>query len=195
MHDQLSRIDNPWQTELEGSYMSLQGVRRYDPEHTLHPNLERGVGERLKMADHQQDWAIHRYILFNKGITLYGPPPETLIDPVSTAELRQAVQTAFNGWAANILQHPEILRQRGYQSYVVLSLCRMLYTLQFSEVVSKLTAASWAEKVLGNPWQDLIKRAWTGRSQTDTPSLDEDIQLTLDFIRFATHHGALTLST
>jgi hypothetical protein len=53
-------------------------------------------------------------------------------------------------WAARILREPELLTYRGYQSYIVLSLCRVLATLHFGTVVSKLVAARWAQDTLGN---------------------------------------------
>ena len=45
MHINLVGTDSPWAVQLEGSYLSRQAIRRYDPEHALHPNLERGPGE------------------------------------------------------------------------------------------------------------------------------------------------------
>ena len=46
MHDELARLDSPWATQHEGSYLSLHELRRYDPAHASHPNIERGNGER-----------------------------------------------------------------------------------------------------------------------------------------------------
>lgn len=80
MHDRINALDSVWAIQLEGSYISRHAVRRYDPEHSLHPNLERGLGERLKMAVHDETWAVHRYLLRQSSIILLGPPPQSLID-------------------------------------------------------------------------------------------------------------------
>ena len=184
MHERIATMDSPFAVQLEGSYISQQGLRRYDPEHALHPNIERGEGERLKMVSHDDWWIIHRYILRERGITIVGPAPQTLIDPVSPNDLRQAMLSILNGWATQILNNPNLINGRGYQSYVVLSLCRILYTLQFGDVVSKLVAARWAKETLDSQWVSLIDRAWVGRHHPQSKAETEDIKGTLDFIRF-----------
>jgi len=185
MHERIAAIDTPWAIQLEGSYISQHAIRRYDPEHALHPNIERGDGEQLKMADHGEPWAIHRYVLRQRGITMTGPAPQTLIDPVSADELRRAMLPALDGWAAHFLDHPEDINFRGYQSYIVLSLCRILYTLKFGGVVSKPAAAQWAKETLREQWRPLIERAWIGRKNGYLALEPEDVKGTLDFIRFA----------
>jgi aminoglycoside adenylyltransferase-like protein/nucleotidyltransferase-like protein len=185
MHDRIAMIDSPFAVQLEGSYISRQGLRRFDPEHALHPNIERGNGERLKMVYHDDWWIIHRYILRERGLTISGPAPQTLIDPVSPDDLRRVMLSLLHGWATQILNDPNKISSRGYQSYVVLSLCRILYTLQFGDVVSKPIAAGWAKETLGDPWISLIDRAWEGRHHPEASAEPEDINGTLDFIRFA----------
>jgi aminoglycoside adenylyltransferase-like protein/nucleotidyltransferase-like protein len=184
MHDRIATIDSPYAVQLEGSYISRAGLRSYDPEHALYPNIERGTGERLKLVQHGDWWNIHRYILRERGITIVGPAPKTLIDPISPDDLRRAMLSILGGWATQILNNPNLINSRGYQSYVVLSLCRILYTLQFGDIVSKPFAARWAKETLGAPWISLIDRAWTGRHNSQLPAESEDIQGTLEFIRF-----------
>jgi aminoglycoside adenylyltransferase-like protein len=184
MHDRIATIDSPYAVQLEGSYISLAGLRSYDPEHALYPNIERGTGERLKLVQHADWWSIHRYILRERGITIVGPAPQTLIDPVSPDDLRRAMLSTLGGWATQILDNPNLINRSGYQSYVVLSLCRILYTLQCGDVVSKPFAARWAQETLGDPWISLIDRAWTGRHHPQLPAEAGDINETLDFIRF-----------
>jgi predicted nucleotidyltransferase len=144
MHERIAMIDSWWAIQLEGSYISQHALRRYDPAHAQHPNIERGRDERLKMIHHDDSWVIHRYILRERGITLAGPAPQTLIDPVSSTDLRQAMLSILPGWAMRILNEPAQMKYRGYQSYTVLSLCRVLYTLHHGTVVSKPIAARWA---------------------------------------------------
>lgn len=59
--------------------------------------------------------------------------------------------------------HPEQLRSRGGQAYVVLTLCRMLYTVDTGQVVTKRVAATWARTTLDARWWPLIGRARVGR--------------------------------
>jgi predicted nucleotidyltransferase len=184
MHERIAASNSPWATELEGSYIGRRALRRYDPAHALHPNIERGRNERLKLADHDAAWVIHRYILRERGITLAGPPPHTLVDPVSPTDLRQAMRSMLPRWVTPILQDPARIHARGYQSFIVLSLCRVLYTLQHGAVVSKRVAAHWAQESLDESWVSPIERAWEGRRNPDEAASSADIQRTLDFIRY-----------
>jgi len=184
MHEQINLLDTQWSVNLEGTYISQAALRRYDPGHAYFPNIERGSGERLKMVSHEETWNIHRYILREHGITLVGPPPKTLIDPVASNQLRQTMEQALNGWATPILDHPEVILHKGYQSYTVLTLCRILYTLEFDDVVSKHKAARWVNETQGETWSALIDQAWIGRHQPQFPASSDMINRTLDLIRY-----------
>jgi hypothetical protein len=184
MHERIATIDSWCAIQLEGSYIPQHALRRYDPGHALHPNIERGRGERLKMIHHDADWVIHRYVLRERGITLAGPAPHTLIDPVSPNDLRQAMLAIVQGWAAQILHESAQMKYRGYQSYTVLSLCRVLYTLHYGTVVSKPVAARWAQTTLDERWVALIERAWVGRQHPQLEAPSDDVNGTLDFIRY-----------
>lgn len=186
MHARLNEIGTGWAIQLEGSYISKHALRCFDPGHTFYPNIERGVGERLKLADHDEPWIVHRYILRKQGITLTGPDPKTLIDPVSLDDLRRAMLPLLNGWATQMLHDPNEMIRRGYSSsYVVLTLCRILYTLQMGDVVSKPKAARWAVETVEEKWKAFIDQAWVRRLKDQPLKLDiEDMAQTLDFIRY-----------
>ena len=74
-------------------------------------------------------------------------------------------------------------------SDIVLSLCRILYTLQFGDVVSKPFAARWAKETLGDPLVSLIDRVWTGRHNPEESAESKDINETLDFIRYTLEYS------
>lgn len=185
MHDRLNRDPNPWAIQLEGSYISVKAIRRYEPRHAWHPNIERGSGERLKMVDHDECWAVHRAILRQCGIVLFGPPPESLIDPVTPDELRQAASIALTRWLAPLCDAPERITHLGYQSYLVLTICRILYTLDHGAVKSKGTAAAWGQAHLDPDFRSLIAAAWHERLHSEGLLRPAAIQQTLAFIRYA----------
>jgi predicted nucleotidyltransferase len=189
MHERIAAMDSRWAIQLEGSYLSRRALRRYDPAHALHPNIERGRGERLKMVRHDEGWATHRHILRERGITLVGPPPHTLIDPVSPTDLRQAMLSSFPGWATPILREPTQITHRGYQCYLVLTLCRVLYTLHHGAVVSKPVAARWAQHTLEARWAPLVERAWAARHDAGSEPSPDEVSGTLEFIRYALERG------
>ncbi len=190
MHDRIALLDSRWGFELEGSYVGGQALRRQEEvpgphAHPLYPNIERGSGERLKMAYHDESWLVHRTILRERGITLAGPPPQTLVDHVTPTELRQALLAVLDGWAAPLLQQPERLGVWGLHTYVVVTLCRMLYTLHHGTVASKAVAARWAQETLDREWGPLIERAWAWRYQPVEAASAEEVEGTMAFILYA----------
>lgn len=185
MHDRIAMLDSAWASQLEGSYLSQDALRRHDPSNALHPNLQRDKGQRLKPAEHDHAWNVHRYILRERGITLAGPAVETLVDPVSPEQLRAAALEVLHQWAARIPDDPALIRRRGYQSYIVLSLCRILYTFAHGTVVSKPFAARWADEALDARWIPLIECAWAGRQTPDALASPEDVSETIEFMRYA----------
>ncbi len=189
LHERTNLLDTQGSINLEGSYISQDALRRFDPKQSKHPNIERGSGERLKMVAHGESWNIHRFILRERGITILGPALKTWIDPISPDDLRQAMLPALDDWAAHILHHPDEIVRQGYQSYTVLSLCRILYTLEFGDVVSKRKAADWFRETQDRKWHALIDQAWVGRHNPQLPATPEEINQTLDLIRYTLERG------
>jgi hypothetical protein len=178
MHQRLRDSGSKWGYELEGSYIPQQALRRYDPANAYHPNIERGKTELLCVKEHHSDWIIHRHILREYGITLAGPPPRTLIDPIQPDELRGATAELLRGWWAAQLSDTSYLQHEGYRTYAVLTMCRILYTLEHRTIVSKPAAARWAQATLPNRWSTLVQHALQPDKQP--PTLSE----TLEFIRY-----------
>lgn len=183
MHARIAAGDSWWATQLEVSYIPKHALRRHDPASALHPHIDRGKGESLRLMRHDNDWVVQRHTLRERGITLAGPAPETLIDPISPNDLRRAM-LAIVWWPKEILNDPPQIKKRGYQSYIVLTMCRMLYTLQLGAVASKPVAASWAQETLDHRWRSLIERAVDGRQHPQAEALSEDLSGTMDFIRY-----------
>ncbi len=185
MHDRLQKLDTPWAIQLEGMYISRSALRRYNPANDTFANLERGLGERLKKVRYDETGIIHRWIIREHAIALYGPPTQELVDPVSPEDLRQAARAILRGWGVGFSADTPELQQDGYQSYFVLSICRVLYTIQHGAVVPKVTAADWAKDALPERWRPLIERAWITRSAVQGQTSPEVIEATLDFLRWA----------
>jgi len=185
LHQRLLESSPQWGGELEGSYISLGAIRRHQRPPAAHPHLERGCGQ-LRVEPHDSDWIIHRYIIRNQGVTLAGPPPEQLIDPITPTELKQAVRDLLFGWWEPMLKDPARLVHLGYRYYAVQTMCRTLYTLEFGRLVSKPVAAQWAKTELGGRWAPLIEESFTWPRVERSTSFDETLELiryTLDYYR------------
>jgi len=185
MHARIAQGDSPWAVQLEISYIPLAALRRHDPRRATHPRLDRGQGERLHWMKHDVDWIVQRYALRERSLVVAGPLPASLIDPVSTADLRGAMRPLLLRREQSLRDHPEDLNFRGYQSYVVLTVCRMLYTLVHGQVVSKPAAARWALATLDGRWVGLIERAVQGRHVPGSALAPGDQAETMAYIRYA----------
>ena len=183
MHARIAESGLPLATELEGSYIPRQALRRYDPEDARHPHLERGGI--LVVEQHDSDWIIQRHVLRERGVTAAGPDLRTLIDPVSPEELRGAALATLHEWWAPMIQNPFRLDEPGYRAYAILTMTRILYTLEHGAVVPKPAAARWAQSALGEPWAALIRQANAWPQESHPGSVKE----AQDFIRYTLERG------
>jgi hypothetical protein len=175
MHAHLTAAGGKWATRLEGSYIPRRALRRYNPACTRHPALR--VDGSFDVDEHGSDWVIQRHVIREHGITLAGPDPKELIDPLKPDDLRWAASATLHEWWAPQLRDPFRLRDREYQAYATLTMCRALYTLQHGTVVPKPVAARWAQETLGGRWTALIARALAWPHDPQPDSLDETLQL------------------
>jgi hypothetical protein len=169
LHARLAEVPNRYATDLEGPYIDRAAARRFRPGERQ-PTIARG--ETLQWTEHRDNWVLERWTVREQGITLLGPDPKTLIDPISPAELRAAVRTRLADWAAwaDDLDNPEWLGPRGFKAYVVETMCRALYTLSHSKLPSKQRAVAWALHALPEPWHTTVERsqAWRNDSTPDS---------------------------
>ena len=183
MHANIASSGLPYADRLEGSYIPLTPLRRYDPHDARHPTI--GVDWEFHVGQHGSNWVIERYIVREHGVIVWGPSPTTLIDPISPLELRKAVCEQLKDFWYPQLAGPEWLRPRDYQSFAVLTMCRALYTLSQGTVASKPAAAAWAQHDLDSQWGPIIEQALAWRHHHERDDLTE----TLGFLRYAVMHG------
>lgn len=183
MHARIRKSDVKWQTNFEGSYISAKAIRRHEPADSTHPAI-RADGS-FGMDGHGNEWIIQRYIIREKGITLAGPEPKTLIDSISANDLRQATRNLLHEWWAPQLLDSHRLNSSDYQAYAILTMCRALYTIAFGTVVSKPTAANWAGETFLE-WSQIIQKAMTWEHGMECNLMAEALELiafTLEKVR------------
>jgi len=193
MHARLATLDSWCATQLDGFYTPQNALRNFDPVNVLHLHIDRGPNEQLHRMQINDvgvsqawwgGWVLLRSALREKGVTLAGPAPETLMDLVTPDELKQATLAILKGWVVPLLDQKDQIENSGWQSYTVLTLCRLLYTLEFGTIVSKQKAARWAQETLSEPTGALIDSAWLGRHNPQTKATKDEVDGTLDFIRY-----------
>jgi len=146
LHDEIPTRSGHWPHDLEGSYaprVDLETLAALD-RHWLYIN--RGWRE--------MQWSTHcntedvRWTLRERGITLAGPDPSTLVAEVPADALRSRMPPLIESFL------PDLFTWTSFdvawsQRYAVTTLCRMLYTLDTGDVASKQGFARMGEARAG----------------------------------------------
>lgn len=177
MHKVITMSQMEWANKLEGSYVPVEALRRYDPANSTHPSLR--TDGSFDVDYHDSGWLIQLSMIPKHAITLAGPPPDQLIDPIPPEQVRSAARQTLEEWWRPQLSNPILLKSDEYQVYAVLTMCRSFYTLRTAQVVSKDTAAHWALSNLDPTWHDLIEDALIWKRSERFDRLEE----VLGFIR------------
>lgn len=187
MHEAIYDLATPWAQHLEGSYCPRDLLTIDDKLAT--PLLYLDNGSRTLIRSAHDNTMVVRWVLREHGITLAGPPPNTLIDAIDPADLRQEVCAVMRDWGGALLANPDRMNTRWYQPFAVLSYCRMLHTLHTGTIESKLAGATWAKANLDSRWVELIERAWAERPghwlKVQQPADPAELQQTITFITYA----------
>ncbi len=165
MHNQTWATSDKRTGKLEGAYVPKSLIRRHDPNGIPCPTINEG---KFYLDRPGSDWIIQRHVVREYGVIVEGPDPKTLIDFVSPDDIRGAVRGILREWWFPMLENPAWLRDnsRGYHSYAILSMCRVLHALEHGTIVSKPVAAKWAQVKLGGIWKDIIDLALLARKPT-----------------------------
>lgn len=191
IHGRVFDLDCEWAQHLEGSYFPREVLRTCDRRDEKLWYLEHG--DRALVLSEHCNTAVVRWVVREQGVALAGPPAASLVDAVPADTLRNEVLATMRDWGGEILEEPERFNNRFYQSFIVLTYCRMLYGLRTGRVESKRAGADWAMTALDPSWSDLIDRAWDARPDPSTsirqPADAEDFRRTLEFVRYSIEMG------
>lgn len=179
LHAHLASLPNPYGNRIEIAYVDRAALKRFQPG-LRHPT--RGQGGTLERSEHHANWILERWTVREHGVTLLGPNPQTLIDPISSGELHEAVRARLGDWAdwAQKQDDPEWLApRRAAAAYVVETMCRALHTLSCGELSSKAVAVAWALEALPEPWRSTV-----GRSQEWLTDGTNDPAIVPEVMRF-----------
>jgi predicted nucleotidyltransferase len=150
-----------------------------------------------ELSTHDNQWHV-RWILRERGITLVGPKPETILKSIPLNELSNEIKTAMlqvKRFFEDEIDRPlNFFNSRFGQSFAVLTYCRMLHTLYTGTVQSKKAGMQWAKQFVDTKWAKLIDQAWHERDGVrfgiKIGQRAEFTQLyeTLEFIKYAVSH-------
>lgn len=188
LHQVLPDRDEHWAHVLEGSYASLDDLKKRADQSV--PWLYVDNGNRDMEWSSHDNTEVFRWVLHNRAIAVHGPPAATLIDAVPPLALRHEAAALALSRTQDIAADPDYLRNGWGQPHEVLTRCRLLFTATRAQVIGKRDAATWCKNVVPEEWHDLIDRAVAARpnptvraQQLADPTLAER---TWDFVEFMT---------
>lgn len=176
MHEEFILKYQDWNNRIEVHYLSTKALKTFKSTTSKVASIR--PGDPFQMIEVGDHWLMNWYMVREKGITLYGPSPKTIIEPISKEEFIDSVKQHTKSW--NEWVKP--MKNRKAQAYSILTLCRALYAVENGEQPSKKHAALWAEKQLPE-WATLIKNAITWReSEVDVENDEENYNKTVEFV-------------
>lgn len=184
MHRDFRASTSYWAGKIEAAYIQKDALNGPGSSSARYPQLEKG--RELAREPLEIGWAFQRAILRDQGITLAGPDPATLLEPVAARALSATALAVVRMWQEARRSDPSWLgwvRQRQEHSFVLVTLSRSLYTLEQGTLASKSAAARWARATLEGRWASLVARSLAARGGGDEVS-DQDLAETLAFVDY-----------
>jgi hypothetical protein len=188
LHKRLPAAGNEFSLDYDVYYIDRGTIRRF-AEGQKHVKV--GTAEPFSWRQNRPNWALERWTVRERGVTVAGPDPKTLIDPVSPADLRDAARAELRArlqhWTDGSWPREE-LAHLGAQAFEIETVCRASFTVERGEVASKRTAVEWALASLPGRWGDLIK--WSLAHTRDLTRDGSKVPEVLEFLRWAAEETA-----
>jgi prepilin-type processing-associated H-X9-DG protein len=184
LHDEIPDRPGHWTQHLEGSYPNKDELRTLD-----------GLGRPWLYIDHgwrAMQWSTHcntevvRWTLRECGVTLAGPDPEGLVDPVGPEILKARMREDARTFLPDLLAWIS-LDIAWAQRYAVTTLCRILQTFDEGRVTSKRAALLWADGHVDPEWSNLIRQVIDDRRlgwDPHEPPRPGSVEQTLAFVEY-----------
>ena len=177
LHMDIERCYPQWAERIECSYLPVAQLKNILPPKAPRPYM--GGGKFYAEAPYGNEWIINQYFLYKYGIALIGPDFKTLAAQVNINDVQKAsIKDLFMEWTPK-LNDPEWLENSHYQSYLVLNLCRILYTVICGDAASKTISAKWVQAEYPE-WVGLVKIAMDWKYDV---KMDEKEKV-IEFLRF-----------
>lgn len=167
LHADFAKDHPAWEQRIEIAYLSVAGLRTFRTQESRMAVISPGEPFHFKAAG--RDWLLNWWQVREFGLVLYGPDPQTLIEPISKQEFRTVVGEHARGWREWVRE----CRSRKCQAYARLTLCRALYAAQHGEQVSKRRAADWVQARFPEQAR-LLQEAFEWRRAVDDSGVDHE---------------------
>jgi predicted nucleotidyltransferase len=185
-HDELPTREGFWNRHIEGSYAPVDELKTLT-----------GLGRDWLYIDHgwrEMQWSEHcnsavaRWILREHGVALAGPSADRLVDAIPPGVMRDDMHREIPTFISDLLGWISI-DIAWAQRYTVESLCRMWFTFEMDQVISKPDSIAWALTRLDIHWHPLLQNALDDRLLGFDPTqkaAEHLVEGTLEFAKLVT---------
>jgi len=142
LHDAFLSERPTWIERIEVAYVE-RGVLQTFGDRPRGLIAEICPGEPLHIRDAGAEFTLDWYGVTTQGETILGPAPLDLGPQVSPSAYRRAVEVLLKEWPSRV-RAPWVAYVPAHQGYVVMTICRALYSLATGEQTTKEEAAAWA---------------------------------------------------
>ncbi|HEV2006700.1 MAG TPA: aminoglycoside adenylyltransferase domain-containing protein [Candidatus Limnocylindrales bacterium] len=160
LHDRLAARHPDWADRLDIAYVGRATLATFRAGGTV---ASISHEDALQLYDDADGWLQTWYLVQFADTALLGPPVAEVIPPIERAEFVDAVARD----ADRIVRRVETDQRSGLVAYTLLTLCRVLRTIDDGAITSKPEAASWvAGRMPEARWvldEALVVRASGGR--------------------------------
>lgn len=183
LHHDVVQSHPAWLERIEVGYLAVDRLRKMEPGSRM---ALISPGEPFHLKESGYDWLFNLNSLLERNLTVYGPPPDTLIDPVPVERLLRILPDQMREWRTWVTE-TDYVNHRGYHGYMVITMCRSLYLFRNRHQVSKREATDWAQAALPE-WAPLIRDAirWCEYPDSETADLATTKSRSLSFVAFVT---------
>jgi len=177
MHIDFAQQHREWDGRIEVCYISLAALNTVRSRVSQIARIS--PGEPFHLRESSKEWLSNWYLVRGRGVTLFGPSPQAIIEPISKDEFIQTIKAHARAWGEWIHD----MHTRGGLAYAILTMCRALYTCTNGEQVSKKQAALWAQQALPE-WSQLIQDALLWRENRRNEQVDHSEATFVETKRF-----------
>ena len=156
IHKNLNSINNIWSKRFEVSYTPMDMFKVKNIPILPRPYYNEYFYDE---ATYGNEWLINNYLLEKYGKTIYGPEFKTLLQyKINIDEIIiSCINDFYKEWFPK-LTDDKWLSNSHYQAYIILNICRIMYTINNSEIANKKESAKWVKKKYPE-WIELIEEA------------------------------------
>lgn len=169
----------------EGQYTTIDIIScNHNENKKIYPYYADGE---LKELNNGHIDATSLWILDKYGFSIYGHEVESLSINLNLNDLRSQMNYNLNKyWLGKINENQELFLEDYWIDFGVLTICRIVYTLENREITSKLKAANYCLTRVDEKWKPIINEAIMVRKDIKYnifPDKQQRADIAVQFIR------------